>query len=417
MRSKKFSIAEGAVVLLVVTLLASLFALYHQQKQTKLRVLESTLDSARLLSNFAHEAHLQYSASVGQAIQATNITLAVELSPNAGSIHFPASFSRKLTQRFTKNHPNARFSIYSDDPFSSSKDRTLDNFALRALAVLQAENAPAEFWETENFSKGSPRVRYATPIVMQQGCTACHNSEQWGLEKRDWKVGDIRGVREVVLQMPGVAETSNDRYATLLGLISISCALGVFLIFPTVRREATQRESLDALNDKLIQRSIGMRTQQAPDLTTEVNSKQNFNEVLDAYVVEFAKHGKPVGLAFFSLDQFAAIRDRHGLEVTNRVITEFARVLKAHVRQEDFVARIADDEFALIIPNMTEEALIMRARQIEDTISRIDVKADTMTVNMTASAGVVSLEPGENSASLTHRGIKKLRENRHANNA
>ena len=39
------------------------------------------------------------------------------------------------------------------------------------------------------------------PVIMAQACVACHNAHPES-PKRDWKVGDVRGMQEVTITQP-----------------------------------------------------------------------------------------------------------------------------------------------------------------------------------------------------------------------
>jgi Protein of unknown function (DUF3365) len=44
---------------------------------------------------------------------------------------------------------------------------------------------------------GEPVVRYAQARIMKQSCVHCHNTHPRSTRK-DWKVGDVRGVLEII---------------------------------------------------------------------------------------------------------------------------------------------------------------------------------------------------------------------------
>src|SRR5262249_53997538 len=68
-------------------------------------------------------------------------------------------------------------------------------------------------------------LRYATPLIMEEKCLRCHNDpklyELDEFRKTDWKVGDVRGVLEVVCPRAGVEEQTQaailDAYLVVFG--------------------------------------------------------------------------------------------------------------------------------------------------------------------------------------------------------
>ena len=47
----------------------------------------------------------------------------------------------------------------------------------------------------------SGRVRLIAPVMMDAPCVGCHNSHP-DSPKRDWKVGDVRGIQEITVSQP-----------------------------------------------------------------------------------------------------------------------------------------------------------------------------------------------------------------------
>jgi diguanylate cyclase (GGDEF)-like protein len=63
-----------------------------------------------------------------------------------------------------------------------------------------------------------------------------------------------------------------------------------------------------------------------------------------------------VGLVFLDLDGFKQVNDDHGHEAGDALLVEFAAHLRAATRAEDVVARLAGDEFCVVLDGITDRA-------------------------------------------------------------
>ncbi|HZP76137.1 MAG TPA: methyl-accepting chemotaxis protein [Pseudolabrys sp.] len=108
-------------------------------------------------------------------------------------IPVPATFTHDLSALLANR--GISMSLYSHYPFPGRKDRQLDEFQEAALSYLVAN--PKEVFSRAETRDGKQVVRVAMADTMSaQSCISCHNSDPES-PKRDWKLGDVRGVMEV----------------------------------------------------------------------------------------------------------------------------------------------------------------------------------------------------------------------------
>ncbi|MGE4086562.1 MAG: EAL domain-containing protein [Immundisolibacter sp.] len=137
--------------------------------------------------------------------------------------------------------------------------------------------------------------------------------------------------------------------------------LGVVECWLAERRPRDERllRVLQAVADQLgnvIQRQRAeQRLQQLAhyDAVTGLPNRVLFADRLERAMVEADRHGGLIGLIFVDLDRFKSINDGLGHDVGDRLLVRIAERLQNAVRAEDTVARLAGDEFAVLVPNLT----------------------------------------------------------------
>src|SRR5437588_1622375 len=79
------------------------------------------------------------------------------------------------------------------------------------------------------------------------------------------------------------------------------------------------------------------------------------------------------------LDEFKLVNDTFGHQIGDRMLREVAALVQAQMREYDFLARYAGDEFVAILPNLTAEQVTELCERIEKVVSTfsLQIRADT----------------------------------------
>jgi diguanylate cyclase (GGDEF)-like protein len=80
------------------------------------------------------------------------------------------------------------------------------------------------------------------------------------------------------------------------------------------------------------------------DELTGLANRKEFKEK----IVELLQSKTPFTLLFIDVDKLQAINDTHGQHVGDEVLKEVARRLTEYIDEEDFIARLSGDDFAII---------------------------------------------------------------------
>ena len=124
-------------------------------------------------------------------------------------------------------------------------------------------------------------------------------------------------------------------------------------------------------------------------MLTGLPNRQLFNNRLD----ETLRHGTPGALLFVDLDRFKAVNDTLGHHEGDQVLIEVANLLRTAVRESDMAARLAGDEFVVLIESDSDIEVLLIASRLVDSIHVTRVAgADPIVV--TASVGLVQWPAG-----------------------
>ncbi|MGB6986765.1 MAG: adenylate/guanylate cyclase domain-containing protein [Candidatus Aquilonibacter sp.] len=166
-----------------------------------------------------------------------------------GGIPIPAEFSLRLGHIVGNEQSTYRYRFISKFPFRWTAPHPFDAFENASLASL--EKNPHQALTNVSWNGMSSQVSYVTPIVMHAGCVACHNANP-DSTKHDWKVGDVRGIQELIVTEPVAYNIGEFRY---LLIYFIFLAILGFAAFALLRRQSnavqTAYASVAAISEKI----------------------------------------------------------------------------------------------------------------------------------------------------------------------
>jgi diguanylate cyclase (GGDEF)-like protein/PAS domain S-box-containing protein len=124
------------------------------------------------------------------------------------------------------------------------------------------------------------------------------------------------------------------------------------------------------------------------DALTGLPNRSLFEERLEQAVLEATHANRPTTIMFIDLDGFKAVNDSYGHAAGDRVLEEVARRLSRVVREDDVLARLHGDEFAVLLPDLDDRGDAARiAHALIGSITRpLDIGGTLVTI--TASVGV-----------------------------
>jgi serine/threonine protein kinase len=218
----------AASLFLAVTL-GSAFGLVHLSRLSAQLVRSTALEGAAQQAEMMEEAHNHFSTVVEsikhQGYEVSHDPRTQGRGKGVIDIEVPARFAINLGVQISKKSASGvQVRMYSNYPFRSRKDGgPPDEFARESLAYLE-EHPEESFSRFEDY-QGRPVLRYAVARRMQASCIDCHNTHR-DSTRRNWKVGDVRGVLEIIRPLDqDIARVRAGLRGTLLLIAAVSASL------------------------------------------------------------------------------------------------------------------------------------------------------------------------------------------------
>jgi adenylate cyclase len=230
-----------------------------------------------------------------------------------GAIPIPATLSLELGKVISEQQQNISYRFVSDYPFANRAPHQLDAFEKKALASLR-DNPEQQIVETSQ-TVFSDTVRLVAPVLMGAACVSCHNAHPES-PKRDWKVGDVRGIQEVTISQRIASDIFSFKY--LLGYFALMAASGITFIGLQRRQSATIRgmnAELEANNEFLASLSMKISRYLSPQIYKSIFSGQKD--------VTIHTERKKLTIFFSDIKDFTATTERMQPEALTQLLNEY----------------------------------------------------------------------------------------------
>jgi len=241
-----------------------------------------------------------------------------------GAIPIPATLSLELGNVISEQQLNVDYRFVSDYPFAGRAPHFMDEFEQSALASLRQN--PRQQITSVSASLFHARVRLITPVVMGAACVNCHDSHP-DSPKRDWKVGDVRGIQEVTTSHSVGLHFLSFRYVLLYLVLMAAAGFGFIGL---QRRQAAAlagaNSELTAANDFLAGVSAKVSRYLAPQIYRSIFSGQKD--------VTIHTERKRLTIFFSDIKDFTATAERLQAEaitsLLNHYLTEMSAIALRH---------------------------------------------------------------------------------------
>ena len=236
-----------------------------------------------------------------------------------GAIPIPATLSLELGKVIGAQQQNITYRFVSDFPFKNRAPHQLDEFEKNSIESLR-KNPDQKIVDTST-SMFSDSVRLVAPVVMAPACVSCHNVHPES-PKRDWKVGDVRGIQEVVITQPIAANLFSFKY--LLAYFMLAAVSGISFL-GMQRRQANRikgmNTELESTNDFLASLSMKISRYISPQVYKSIFSGQKD--------VTIHTERKKLTIFFSDIQNFTATTERLQPELITQLLNEYFTEMSA----------------------------------------------------------------------------------------
>lgn len=142
------------------------------------------------------------------------------------------------------------------------------------------------------------------------------------------------------------------------------------------RMTMLSREIGSALVNHMLQRDL--REQTIRDPLTSLFNRRYLDETLTMEIARAARSKTPLALIMCDVDHFKRFNDEHGHDAGDVVLRAVAAEMQKHFRDGDVVCRYGGEEFTIIAPGATAEAIAARVEGLRSAVANLRPRAANM---------------------------------------
>jgi diguanylate cyclase (GGDEF)-like protein len=307
------------------------------------------------------------------------------------------SFSRIAKDFANWNDSGVLFNNVSDRP--RNPNNRADHDELAAMEWFRTYPGATERMDDIVDARGKGYLLYTAPIWVEPFCMKCHGEREDAppsirnnyAESYGYKVGDLRGVVSIKIPMAKIDERFRSVWGAQAAKSLIGYAILFFVIGLLIDRLVTNRlvrlqasaESIasgdyatrlgpigkDEICDvarsfnrmaEAIQKDITAREKAEAEIQRlayydSLTNLPNRSLLMDRLALALAvaqRHDRVGALIIFNLDRFKNLNDVHGHEQGDLLLVAVGGRLAGLLREGDTLARIAADEFAILLQDL-----------------------------------------------------------------
>lgn len=191
---------------------------------------------------------------------------------------------------------------------------------------------------------------------------------------------------------------ADDRAANDDGAISLDDAIALLDEIERLRAELELGEARRLELDRLAHR----------DPLVDLPNRRSFLATLEQLIARVERYGVQAAMLFVDVDGLKAINDKFGHNAGDQALVKVARLIVASVRKADFVARLAGDEFGILLEHSDELSAWKMALRVVETVDESQFCVNGVCLPLSVAIGVGMIQPGDTPESVLARADKEM---------
>jgi diguanylate cyclase (GGDEF)-like protein len=117
-------------------------------------------------------------------------------------------------------------------------------------------------------------------------------------------------------------------------------------------------------------------------------------------------------MAIIDIDHFKSINDKFGHMAGDKALKVIARALQNNLRDTDFLARFGGEEFVLLMPNISPDAVMVPLDNIREQIKALPFRFKDQQVSISVSIGATLFKESDKPLDAFERADQALYESK-----
>lgn len=144
------------------------------------------------------------------------------------------------------------------------------------------------------------------------------------------------------------------------------------------------------------------------DPLVDLPNRRSFFSTLEQLIRRVERYGTQAAMMFVDVDGLKVLNDKYGHSVGDKALVKVARLLVASIRKADFVARLAGDEFGILLEPADELSAWKMALRVTEIVDESQFSVDGVSLPLSVATGVAVIQRGDTPQTVFQRADKEM---------